>query len=137
MTLEPWFRRRPLTGYFALAYGISWGGILILFVARGLDLAALQSLNTGLIFVFMRWGPSTSGLAPTALLDGRAGVRPAAGESDALAVGGALVRGRAADDAVAPVRDPGALERLRGPGVRAPFPMAATAAVGSLFGTVV
>ena len=30
MTLEPWFRRRPLTGYFALAYGICWGGILIL-----------------------------------------------------------------------------------------------------------
>ena len=75
MTLEPWFRRRPLTGYFALAYGISWGGILILYVARGLDLAALQPLNTGLMFVFMRLGPSTSGLAPTALPDGRTGLR--------------------------------------------------------------
>ena len=137
MTLEPWFRRRPLTGYFALAYGISWGGILILYVARGLDLAALQPLNTGLMFVFMRLGPSTSGLAPTALLDGRTGLRRLLASLMRWRFGGALVRGRTAYDAVAPVRDPGALERLRGPGVRAPFPMAATAAVGSLFGTIV
>jgi hypothetical protein len=29
MTLVPWLRRHPLLGHFALAYGISWGGILI------------------------------------------------------------------------------------------------------------
>ena len=63
MTLEPWFRRRPLTGYFALAYGISWGGILILLVARGVDLAGLQPLDTSLMVVLMLLGPSTSGLA--------------------------------------------------------------------------
>ncbi len=63
MTLEPWCRRRPLTGYFALAYGICWGGILILLVARGLDLAGLQPLDTSLMVVLMLLGPSTSGLA--------------------------------------------------------------------------
>ena len=68
-------RHHPLTGYFALAYGISWGGILILLVARGLDLTALQPLDTCLMFVLMLLGPSTSGLALTALLDGRAGLR--------------------------------------------------------------
>ena len=75
MTLLPWLRRHPLFGYFALAYGISWGGILILFIAGGLDLAALQPLDMGLMFVLMLLGPSTSGLALTALLDGRAGLR--------------------------------------------------------------
>lgn len=75
MTLVPWLRRHPLSGYFALTYGISWGGILILFIAGGLDLAALQPLDMGLMFVLMLLGPSTSGLALTALLDGRAGLR--------------------------------------------------------------
>lgn len=86
MTLEPWLRRHPLIGYFALAYGISWGGILILLVARGLDLAALQPLDTSLMVVLMLPGLSTGGLALTARLEG--GAAATAGESDALAVGG-------------------------------------------------
>ncbi len=61
MTFDPCLRRHPLFGYFALAFGISWGGILTLLIARGLDLAALQPLDTGLMFLFMLLGPSTSG----------------------------------------------------------------------------
>lgn len=75
MTLEPWLRRHPLIGYFALTYGISWGGILIVLSATGFDLVELRPLDTGLIFLLMLLGPSTSGLALTALLDGRAGLR--------------------------------------------------------------
>ena len=67
--------RHPLIGYFALAYGISWGGILIVLGATGFDLVELRPLDTGLIFVLMLLGPSTSGLFLTALLDGRAGLR--------------------------------------------------------------
>ena len=75
MTLEPWLRRHPLIGYFALAYGISWGGILIVLGATGFDLVELRPLETGLIFLLLLLlGPSTSGLALTALLDGRAGL---------------------------------------------------------------
>ena len=29
MRFEPWLRRHPVTGFFALTYGISWSGILI------------------------------------------------------------------------------------------------------------
>jgi membrane protease YdiL (CAAX protease family) len=75
MKLAPWLRSRPLTGYFALTYGVSWGGILIVLGARGFDPAALQPLETGLIFLLMLLGPSSSGLALTALMDGRVALR--------------------------------------------------------------
>jgi membrane protease YdiL (CAAX protease family) len=65
----------PLIGYFALAYGISWGGILIVLGATGFDLVELRPVDTGLIFVLMLLGPSTSGLVLTALIEGRAGLR--------------------------------------------------------------
>ena len=75
MTLIPWLRRRPLLGYFALTYGISWGGILAVFGATEFDLTVLRPLDTGLIFVCMLLGPSVAGLTMTALLDGCAGLR--------------------------------------------------------------
>jgi membrane protease YdiL (CAAX protease family) len=75
MTLVPWLRRHPLLGYFAAAYGISWGGILVVVAITGFDLVQLRPLDTGFIFVLMLLGPSTAGLAMTALLDGRPGLR--------------------------------------------------------------
>ena len=53
MTLEAWLRRHPLTGCFALMYGISWGGILIIVGATGFNWAELRPLDTGLIFLSM------------------------------------------------------------------------------------
>jgi CAAX protease family protein len=85
MKLESWLQRHPLIGYFALAYAISWGGILIVLGATDFDLGELRPLDTGLIFVLMLLGPSISGLALTALLDGRDGLRR---------LGASLVRGR-------------------------------------------
>lgn len=75
MTLMPWLRRHPLLGYFALTYGISWGGILSVLAVTGFDVTALRPLDTGLIFVSMLLGPSVAGLLMTTLLDGRAGLR--------------------------------------------------------------
>jgi len=78
MTFVPWFRRHPLLGYIALAYGISWGGILVVLGATRFDLSVLRpqnpELDTGLIFVAMLLGPSIGGLTMTAMLDGRAGL---------------------------------------------------------------
>ena len=74
MTLKAWLRRHPLSGYFALAYGVSWGGILIIVAATGFNLAELRPLDTGLIFMSMLLGPSAAGLALTALLEGREGM---------------------------------------------------------------
>ena len=62
-----------MCSFFALAFGISWGGVLVVMGARGFDLLDLRPLDTGLIFVLMLLGPSVSGLSLTALLEGRAG----------------------------------------------------------------
>ena len=71
MTFMRWLRHHPLLAYCAAVYGISWGGILIVVSATGLNLIELTSLDTGLIFVLMLLGPSTSGLTLTALREGR------------------------------------------------------------------
>ena len=75
ITLVAWLRRHPLLGYFATAYGLSWGGTLIVLSTTGFDLVRLRPIDTGCIFGLMLLGPSAAGLAGTALLDGRRGLR--------------------------------------------------------------
>ncbi len=73
--MKSWLRRRPLLAFFTLAFGISWGGILIIAAAIGFDIAAPTTpLATVLFFVAMLLGPSVSGLMLTALMEGRAGL---------------------------------------------------------------
>ena len=75
MKVELWLRRHPSLGYFALVYGVSWGGVLIVLSSTGFDLVKLRPLDTSVIFVAMLLGPSTGGLALTAVLEGRVGLR--------------------------------------------------------------
>lgn len=74
MTLAPWLQRHPLLSYFALTFGISWGGILMAASATGFELSAPQPAELALIFAVMLLGPSVTGLTLIALLDGRAGL---------------------------------------------------------------
>ncbi len=74
MMLLRWTGRHPLLGYFALTYGLSWDGILVVLGATGFDLTVLRLLDTDLIFVSMLMGPSIAGLTMTAVRDGRAGL---------------------------------------------------------------
>jgi uncharacterized protein len=67
--------RHQLAWFFALAFGISWGGILVIVAARGFDLSPLQPAEGGLIFLMMLLGPSLSGLICTAFTGGRSGLR--------------------------------------------------------------
>lgn len=69
-----WLRRHPLTGYFTLAFGVSWSGILIILAAGGFGLSPMLPLEAGLILLSMLLGPSLSGLILTAFLEGRAGL---------------------------------------------------------------
>ena len=74
MTFTAWVRRYPLSSYFALAFGISWGGILIVLGATDFNLVELMPPDTGLIFASILLGPSVAGLTMTAMRDGRQGL---------------------------------------------------------------
>ena len=75
MTLGLWLRRQSLIAYFALAYGISWSGIVIVLGVSGFDLTDLRPLDTCAIFVLMALDLIAGGLASTTHLEGRAGLR--------------------------------------------------------------
>jgi uncharacterized protein len=68
-------RRHALQWYFLLAYGITWGGILLLLASQAFDLATLQPEHKSLVVALMLVGPCVSGLALTAGFEGRAGLR--------------------------------------------------------------
>jgi uncharacterized protein len=70
-----WARRHALLSYFLLAYGFTWGGILLWLASRAFDLATLRPEDKSLVVVLMLSGPCASGLALTAWLEGRAGLR--------------------------------------------------------------
>ena len=72
--IREWFLRHPLTGYFALVFGISWGGIAVILAAHGFDLSPMQPVEGGLMFLMLLLGPSVSGFLCIAILDGRAGL---------------------------------------------------------------
>ena len=74
MTFTAWVRRYPLRSCLALAFGISWGGILIVMGSTDFNLIELRPLDTGLILASMLLGPSVAGLTMTAMLDGRPGL---------------------------------------------------------------
>lgn len=68
-------RRHPLISYFALAYGITWGGILLVGGIARLQGQAVPASQFPLVMLAMLLGPSTAGLALTAATGGRVGLR--------------------------------------------------------------
>ena len=75
MTVTSWLGRHLLAGYFALCFGISWGGILAVVTARNFDLSAPRPSELGVDFGLMLLGPSVAGLTMISLADGRPGLR--------------------------------------------------------------
>ena len=71
--------RHPLISYFVMAYGITWGGILIFLASKGFQLTSLQvqdvSILFAIVFLAMLLGPSTSSIVLTRMLDGRKGLQ--------------------------------------------------------------
>ena len=69
-------RRHPVLNYYALVFGISWGGILVLVLPGGIPgepehVARLFPFTLAALFA----GPSVAGTVMTALVSGRAGFR--------------------------------------------------------------
>jgi uncharacterized protein len=69
-------RRHPALSYYALVFAISWGGILLVVAPTGIPgtPADVERLFP-LVLVALFAGPSVAGLAMTALVGGRAGLR--------------------------------------------------------------
>ena len=73
-TITAFIKQHPLLTYFALAFAISWGGVLI--VVGGIPGPKTQSeglLPFALLAMFA--GPSVAGILLTSLVNGRAGFR--------------------------------------------------------------
>jgi hypothetical protein len=71
-------KRHPLLSYFALAFALSWGVVLIVIVVgHGSILATKEQFETLIPFVgpAMLLGPSVAGILLTGILYGKAGFR--------------------------------------------------------------
>src|SRR5215207_9610538 len=75
-TIKAFIKRHPLLTYFALAFAVSWGGILIVVGPGGIP---GNSEQFEMLFPFgylaMLAGPSVAGILLTGLVNGRAGLR--------------------------------------------------------------
>src|SRR5215216_3847682 len=76
-TIMAFIKRHPLLSYFALAFAISWGGVLIVAGGPGGISANSEASEMQVTFLYpaLIVGPSVAGILLTALLYGRAGLR--------------------------------------------------------------
>jgi uncharacterized protein len=76
-TIKAFIKRHLLLTYFALAFAISWGGVLIVAGGPGAISANSEAseMQVTLLYPALIVGPSVAGILLTALLYGRAGLR--------------------------------------------------------------
>ncbi len=68
------FHKFPVTSYFVMTFCLSWAGALALALPHLLHREELPRLTGILMFPAMLLGPAFSGIALTAIVDGRAGL---------------------------------------------------------------
>jgi hypothetical protein len=76
-TIKAFIKSYPLLSFYALAFAISWGGILFVVGGPGGVLGTKEEIDRLLLFVMLAWfaGPSVASIVLTGLLYGRAGFR--------------------------------------------------------------
>ena len=76
MTMKAFITRHPVAAYFALTFGISWGGFLLVVGSGGFASTSWQTdVRFPLAVLAMLAGPSVAGVLLTGLVDGKAGLR--------------------------------------------------------------
>jgi membrane protease YdiL (CAAX protease family) len=69
-------RRYPVVSYFTLAFGISWGGILVVIRGGAIPASPAEAHRLfGPVYLAMLAGPSLAGLVMTGVVGGRRGLR--------------------------------------------------------------
>ncbi len=76
-TITAFIKRHPVLTFYALAFALSWGGILIAVGGPGGYPGTPKQVTQLFLFVMLAWlaGPSVSSLLVTGLVDGQAGLR--------------------------------------------------------------
>jgi membrane protease YdiL (CAAX protease family) len=76
-SITAFIKRHPVLTFYALAFAISWGGILIVVGGPGGYPGTPEQVGRLFLFVMLAWfaGPSVASLLMTGLVDGRAGLR--------------------------------------------------------------
>jgi uncharacterized protein len=76
-TITAFIKRHPVLTFYALAFALSWGGILIVVGGPGGYPGTPEQVAQLFLFVMLAWlaGPSVASLLVTGLVDGRAGLR--------------------------------------------------------------
>ena len=76
-TIRAFIKKHPLLSYFALAFAISWGAVIVVAGGPGAISANSEASEMQVTFLYpaLIVGPSVSGILLTALLYGRAGLR--------------------------------------------------------------
>lgn len=74
--IKAFIKRHPLPTYFALAFAISWGGVLMVVSPGGIPGSAEQfEALLPFVVLAMLAGPSVAGVLSTGLVQGRTGLR--------------------------------------------------------------
>jgi hypothetical protein len=76
-TIKAFIKSHPVLSFYALAFAISWGGILLVVGGPGAIPATEERVQTLMPFVLVAWfaGPSVAGIVLTGLAHGREGFR--------------------------------------------------------------
>src|SRR5687768_9866137 len=76
-TIKAFVERHPLLSFYALAFAITWGGLIMVVGGPSEILGSPELLGTRFALVMLAWlaGPSVAGILMTGLLHGRAGLR--------------------------------------------------------------
>ena len=74
--VEPFVTRNPVQTYFAIAFAVSWAGVLFVVGPGGIPTTVEHLMTIGpAMYVVMLAGPSVAGLLMISLVSGRAGLR--------------------------------------------------------------
>src|SRR5215208_5476933 len=76
-TIKAFVERHPLLSFYALAFAITWGGLIMVVGGPSEILGSPEKFETRFGLVLLAWlaGPSVASILMTGLVHGRAGLR--------------------------------------------------------------
>src|SRR5215211_5487076 len=76
-TIKAFIKSHPLLSFYAIAFAVSWGGLIMVVGGPSEILGTPELLGTRFALVMLAWlaGPSVASILMTGLVHGRAGLR--------------------------------------------------------------